>query len=460
MSEELKNIDIIYRKELRDFPQSAPEDVWDNIEQELILHKKKRNLTFYRIAAAIVSITLIGSIYLYLSNENKIENLPVAENQTSNEKIIKSVVEEKVEVNAIEEEILTEEIESNKINHKTYLAENKNIIVEEKAVEEKNNTRDNYNFSRLEPYMISIAFEKKESEIIDTRIKKVDSFTNSIPDINNVLAIDVFSDQEIKKDSRWAMGGEFSPLYSYRHISEADRGSDKEMFDDVENSVVSYSGGLNFQFKAKKRLTVQFGVYYSTMGQALDYMSVYENSAFSLIPEEFQDRYMNNYSLENSSGGIVVNSEYIFVDDRAERISNLTNSRSKVDISNPVFNDLNAEIEQNFQYIEVPFLLRYTLIDKLVDVNFVGGFGANFLIGNKVYLAYGDAKEKIGYTEGVRDVNYNGTIGLGFEYPLMERLNIRFEPSIKYYLNEINPTSQVDSHPYSIGFYTGINYSF
>jgi hypothetical protein len=42
----------------------------------------------------------------------------------------------------------------------------------------------------------------------------------------------------------------------------------------------------------------------------------------------------------------------------------------------------------------------------------------------------------------------------------MDKINIRIEPSIKYYLNELNSSSPIESHPYSIGFYTGINYSF
>jgi Outer membrane protein beta-barrel domain len=462
MSENLKNIDIIYRKELRNYSQSAPDDVWGNIEQELTRTKKKSYLSFYKIAAAIISLTLIGSVYLYLNKNNNIENLPIAENQPKNEIVTKPEIKEQIAIVVKEEKALTEEkIESKVFNPEVLLAENR-IKVDEEGVINQEEARGSAEkvytkLDRIELHPILMVFESADRGIVDNRNAKVKSILNSIPYINNTLALDNFSDKPIQENNKWAIGGEFSPLYSYRHISGT---PNKEFYDDVESSVVAYTGGLNFQYKPLKRLTVQLGVYYSTMGQALDNISIYENSAFSLVPEEYKDRYINEYSLDNSTGGINLNSAYIFVDERADRVSDLSKSKSNVDLSNPVFHNLEAEIQQTFQYIEVPFLLRYKLIDKLIDVNFVGGVGANFLIGNDVYLAYGDNKENIGYTEGVSDINYNGTVGLGIEYPLLKRINIRFEPSIKYYLNEINPDSHVESHPYSLGFYTGINYSF
>jgi hypothetical protein len=462
MSEDLKNIDIIYRKELRNYSQSAPEDVWGNIEQELNKQKSKNYLSFYKIAAAIISLTLIGSIYLYTNRDGNLKNNSIAQDQSTNEIVTKTEKKDLISLNDKEENIFVkDENEKKEISSEILIADNrpekKEAYQEKNEIDVENFKRESTGLSRIEPYPILLAFESSEKEIIDNRNQKAKSLINSIPDFNNAIALDNFSDQPTKNDNKWAFGGEFSPLYSYRHVSET---PNKEFYDEVESPVISYSGGLNFQYKPLKRLSVQIGVYYSTMGQALDNMSVYENSALGLVPDEYKDRYINDYTLENSTGGITLNSAYVFVDERANRVSNLTNSKSKIDISNPVFNNLEAEIQQNFQYIEVPFLLRYKLIDKIIDVNFVGGLGANFLIGNNVYLVYGDSKESIGYTEGVRDINYNGTLGLGFEYPLLNRINIRFEPSIKYYLNEINPTSTIESHPYSFGFYTGINYSF
>ena len=466
MSENLKNIDIIYRKELGNYSQLAPDDVWNNIEQELNQHKKKSYLSFYKIAAAIISLTLIGSVYFYINRNTNLEidHVVVDKMQPENTDSQPITINNKLIISETANNVSEEKNKVIKTDNELLIAESSGVNQTKSQLTsltaDNNIVRINYNLNKIESYPIIIDVDKPEKGIVDIRKEKIKEVLNSISDINTVIALNDFSEQLVQKVDKWAMGGEFSPLYSYRHITETAKESDKDYFNNVENPVMSYSGGLNVQYKASGRLTVQFGVYYSTMGQSLDYMSVYANSVYNMIADEYKDRYINSWSLENSTGDISFKSEYVFVDEQAERIVNLSGTKNTADVTNPVFSNLDAEVQQSFQYIEVPFLLRYKLVDKLIDVNFVGGFGANFLIGNNVFLIYGDTKETIGHTGGVNDISYNGTVGLGIEYPLMKRINIRFEPSIKYYLNEINPGSTVESHPYSLGFYTGINYSF
>ncbi|MBU8891217.1 MAG: PorT family protein [Bacteroidales bacterium] len=466
MSANFENIDSEFRRELRDYSQPVPSDVWGNIEKGLNQSKKSKFASFYKIAAAIMSFALIGSLYFYINSNNDLETDPVIAD--SQQPVKTDSQSQTIDNNLIisePESNLSENISKTSKNEDDLLITETPLITQTKnqltyLVADVNTIRINDNLSKIESYPIIINVDKPKGEIIDVRKERIKELLNSISDLNNVIALNIFSDQVEQKSDKWAFGGEFSPLYSYRHITETVKESDKEYFNNVENPVMTYSGGLNMQYKAYGRLTVQLGVYYSTMGQSLDYMSVYANSVFSAVADEYKDRYLNSWSLENSTGGISFNSEYVFIDDRAERVVNLAGTKNTPDITNPVFSDLDAEVRQNFQYVEVPFLLRYKLVDKLIDVNLVGGFGANFLIGNNVFLVYGDTRETIGHTEGVNDINYNGTIGLGFEYPLMKRINIRFEPTVKYYLNEINPGSPVESHPYSLGIYTGINYSF
>ena len=99
-------------------------------------------------------------------------------------------------------------------------------------------------------------------------------------------------------------------------------------------------------------------------------------------------------------------------------------------------------------------------MDKTLGINILGGVGANFLVGNNVYLIYDNNKDVIGKTNGVNNINYSGLLGLGLEYPIMNNLNILIEPSLKYYLNPINSNLEIESHPYSLGIYTGVSYSF
>ncbi len=463
MSESFKNMDGIFRNKLRDFSQSAPDSVWDSIEQSINKQKVGKKFLIYKIAAAIAAIAVLGSVYLYLTKDQQNLN-----NETLIVETIKqqNTLKENAKENIVEtdENIYKEEVEeiipANEVDQRLIAKQEVSLLINNIQSEDIQKIEKRENFNKLIQKQVFITTENKEVAIVDSRDQKVKSYFNTLPDVYTSLAFDNVAEINNSKEGKWMIGGEFSPLYSYRHITKTDGAYSKDVFNSTESAVMSYTGGLNLQFEADDRLTVQAGIYYTSMGQSLDYMSVYSNAAYDMVAEEYKDRFVNPYQLENSMGDLAFNSEYVIVDEKSSRVNNLSSYKGTVDLKDPMFNNLDAEIQQSFQYVEVPVLLRYKLIDKNIDFNIIGGLGANFLIGNDVYLKYADNKEVIGKTDGVSSVNYNGTLGFGIEYPLMDRIKIRLEPSVKYYLNEINSSSSVESHPYSIGIYTGINYSF
>jgi|GEM_PF-1062030 len=477
MRKDIEHIDDIFKEKLVDFRSTAPDDVWDAIDVQLSNAGTKKIALFYKIAAAIAAITLIGSIYLLSTNNIENNDSYIVKNDTET-KLDETVVnnsksEEKITEKENNLEIKKEDIGNiTKDKNKKVIADQnilvaKNIIEETplKEIESNSKTEKQIAFiKRLNPIPLSFYLKTAEAELANAKFEKsTKTIDNSFPDINALMAINNFSFEEESNENKnkWILGGEFTPLYSYRRITDSENNNyNADYYNEGESPVMSYTGGLNLQFKPKDRLTIQAGVYYSSIGQSLDYMSVYSNQAYELVSDEFKDRFINSYELNNSAGDISFNTPYVIVDEIAGRVNNLSSEKGFVNTADPIFQDLDAEIQQSFQYIEVPVILRYKLIDKVVDLNIVGGIGANFLIGNDVLLVYGNNKEIIGETKGVNTVNYSSSLGLGIEYPLMKRLNIRLEPSIKYYLNSINSNSSVESHPYSIGIYTGINYTF
>ncbi|MBI9055255.1 MAG: outer membrane beta-barrel protein [Bacteroidales bacterium] len=480
MRRDIKNMDDLLKEKFADFESEAPVDVWDAIDAKLSVSGGKRIAWLYKIAAAIAAIAMIGSLYLFSTKNNDLNNNSIiAKNDTEtklNESLPNNVDAEKIveqenviEYNRSEEdiEVKTKQIPKSNENYKIDIIHNNLIaqnnqkkfsIKEDKEIKENRNER----IARQNAVPVRFNFKTIESEIANAKFKKSkQTIENNFPDINSLLAINnMLIEEEDQDKNKWILGGEFTPLYSYRHITNSEGNYNAEYYNEGESPVMSYTGGLNLQFKAKDRLTIQAGVYYSSMGQSLDYMTVYANQAYDLVSDEFKDRFINSYELNNSAGNISFNTPYVIVDEIAGRVNNLSSEKGFINTADPIFQNLDAEIQQSFQYIEVPVILRYKLIDKIVDLNIVGGVGANFLVGNDVLLVYGNTKEVIGETKGVNSVSYNGSIGFGIEYPLMKRLNIRLEPSIKYYLNSINTNSSVESHPYSLGIYTGINYTF
>jgi hypothetical protein len=164
MSEDLKNIDIIYRKELRNYSQSAPEDVWGNIEQELNKQKSKNYLSFYKIAAAIISLTLIGSIYLYTNRDGNLKNNSIAQDQSTNEIVTKTEKKDLISLNDKEENIFVkDENEKKEISSEILIADNrpekKEAYQEKNEIDVENFKRESTGLSRIEPYPILLAFE-------------------------------------------------------------------------------------------------------------------------------------------------------------------------------------------------------------------------------------------------------------------------------------------------------------
>jgi hypothetical protein len=118
------------------------------------------------------------------------------------------------------------------------------------------------------------------------------------------------------------------------------------------------------------------------------------------------------------------------------------------------------QIDQYLEFLEIPFILRYKVLNKRLDVNVLGGVSTNILVGNSVYLISGNEKSEIGQTEGLRSLNYSGNIGFGIDYDLGGNFMITFEPQLKYYMNSINTTDYISNRPYSFGMFTGIRYIF
>jgi len=465
-------MDKILKNKLNNIEISVPDDVWTGIEKRLDAnYSAKRSFIIYKFAAAIAALAIIGSSVFYFFMKGEVIQTPseiISENITQNNTIEQNilVVEKPHEIQKEQTVAQTKKINGNQVNE-AYIKSKKNIqkLAEhnpqfEVEDEEKNEIITDYpEYEKMNPLILALTISKKELNIITTENK------NALPDLilvsDEELVYAVNTVSKVSENNRkWVIGGEFSPLYSYRYITETQNGKDADYYNELERPILTYSGGVNVQYNAFKRLTVQTGIYYSSIGQSIGYVGVYENNIYDMVPAEYQDRYISSYNIENSTGSIEFSSKYIFVDNKSSRVYNLSQDKGFVDVDNPIYNDLNANIEQNLKYIEVPVFLRYKLIDKIIDVNIMGGIGANFLLENNVYINYSGVKEDIGHTKGVNRINYSGSIGIGVDYPMSKQLFFRLEPTFKYYINPISNNSAVESHPYTMGLFTGIYYSF
>ena len=277
-----------------------------------------------------------------------------------------------------------------------------------------------------------------------------------LPDTADELSTDPFPiiEQDKHRDPRWMVGAAVSPLYSYRDAEAVDMPSNQ-----AESGMLSYSTGVQVSYRRNSRLSFETGIYYNKTGIAIGApgIKVFSQRRDALVfgtGSEQAD--INNVS--NSVGNIVAYSGDIYMNEYkifAENNSDAT--------AYDVLNELKASesgIQQHLDFLELPFNLRYSVIDRTIELQLVGGMSTNFLVGNSVTVEGPSGREEIGYLSNVNTVNYSGNAGLGMIYHMGKNLNLILEPRFRYFLNSVNDASLPSTRPYSLAFYTGLSYTF
>jgi hypothetical protein len=120
----------------------------------------------------------------------------------------------------------------------------------------------------------------------------------------------------------------------------------------------------------------------------------------------------------------------------------------------------NGEFSQVFEFMEIPVLVRYRLIDGRFGIELITGLSTSVLVGNNAYIDNKYGTQNIGKTLDISTFNLAGNAGLAANYALGDHFSVAIEPRFSYYLNSINQNSQVEFRPYRIGIFTGLTYNF
>ncbi|MBE9518746.1 MAG: outer membrane beta-barrel protein, partial [Bacteroidetes bacterium] len=277
-----------------------------------------------------------------------------------------------------------------------------------------------------------------------------------LPDTALDLNTDPFPviEQDQKRDPRWMVGAAVSPLYSYRDAEAVALPSNP-----AESGMLSYSTGVHVSYRRNSRLAIETGIYYNKTGISIGApgIKLFSQRRDAMIfgtGSEMAD--INTVS--NSVGNIVAYSGDIYMNGYKINAENGANASADY-----ALNEIPASesgIEQHLDYLELPFNLRYSVIDRTIELQLVGGMSTNFLVGNSVTMEGASGREEIGYLSNVNTVNYSGNAGLGMIYHVGKKMNLIFEPRFRYFLNSVNDASLPSTRPYSLAFYTGLSYTF
>jgi hypothetical protein len=261
------------------------------------------------------------------------------------------------------------------------------------------------------------------------------------------------SDQ-VRSLNSWIVGAMVSPTYySGFNLKNNDAGQDLVS---SEKGVVSYSGGFSLGYNVNKRISIQTGIYYSAIGRKVTGIG-----SFTGFQKFFDAKSGSDFAVQTSTGTIANNNTDIYLMD--QNMEGRVMTKYTLDVFDPVKSDLkylNSDLLQNFNYLELPFVMRYKLIDRKVDFNLIGAISYNILVGNSAYV-YADGKKYfIGKTDGLSPVTFSSSIGMGLEYNLSERMSLNLEPTFRYYITPLGGVVGSSIHPYSFGILSGFSFKF
>jgi hypothetical protein len=244
----------------------------------------------------------------------------------------------------------------------------------------------------------------------------------------------------------WSAGGSFSPVYAYRNISiqaeELPPGTipEESYYNDGEDPLYSWSGGLDLAYDFSGRLGFQTGAYLSNLGMVSPEVIAYESEGSKDI-----------YKISSSTGIIDVKLHELpteFVDNSVRRDS----------ATNTLYID--SEVYQLFSYVEVPLVLNYRILNKRLGLQLNGGLSPGIMTNNETYFHYEGDRIDLDRSGQFYSMIYNSVVGFGFRYSITKQLSITLDPTFKYSLNSIRKDHSIGYHPYSFSVFTGLRLAF
>jgi hypothetical protein len=118
-----------------------------------------------------------------------------------------------------------------------------------------------------------------------------------------------------------------------------------------------------------------------------------------------------------------------------------------------------ALLIQNINYYEVPVELKYSILDRKLGLNLIGGLSTMFLGNNEISVKADNFNTILGEANNLSSVSFSTNVGLGLDYKISKKFTFNIEPMFKYQLNPYTDSS-VSFKPYYLGVYSGLNFKF
>ncbi len=458
----LKNknkIDELFNDFLYDYKEEAPNFVWNNLKTELKIKKRLRVL--YQIKAVAATVALLITFGLgYSVSDLKISKIGKAKtlrqdiinifsnktprlsgdslntNETDDLPDKKFVVKQKEDLQKYATDLKKTDLKFRIANYEKIRIYDTNQLYRKYQINNEFFVLLNKEYKKNEILALnSLSGQKSNQLLTDTLLLEKEN----LPEGGFLLQ------KEDKKVSAWSFGTKFSPIFLIgnnsssedANVNEGIKSSVKSNAPNVnakEKPLTSYSGGLNINYHVSRRLVVESGIYYSQRKQGAD----------NLIGSQDTEFGGNDFTVYTPGGMRTVEPT---VDGSVLRSAYST-----------TYYSLNANFVSNAEYIELPLILRYKLVDQKISLDVMSGVSTNFLVNNSSTIQSGDQKLWSGQNSDLSSVLYGATVGLGVNYNFYQNFAFNLEPTLKY---SILPESSIlRKYPYSFAVFAGFSYRF
>lgn len=393
---------------------APPAQVWARIEDSLNSSAKASIKVFYTKLSLAASIALLLSISTYLYFGNSLEIEKYSSNDEINAMLNSYGVVTKNTTKQIAGFIITDDIET----YSTYNADKKLNVIEKKEELNNSNSIGNLNKEQLP----SIKLKGVTRKICNSKLPNYKLHKN-------------FSESKriAEKQSNWSFSASISPTYtkqsSYNILSSSNASS----------GLWLWSGDIAVKRKVSKRFYVQTGLSISPMGQKSNNLVL----AYSKEP----NKTLNSINTSTQYGTVGLNSSNIAVCDVVD-VAELPTDKSTIYTK--------AYLEQQFYYLNIPFILSTNLNRTFRNVTLKTGFSAGYLISNSFLI-----KSELGSFSGQTDINHRYALtaigALEYSYRVTKKLNLLFEPTVNFSFVSVNNNTQ-NSLPVTFNLKFGVGF--
>lgn len=456
MSQKDNHIDRLFSSHLRNLREKPPAGAWNRLDHSLGMHRRARKMLLFRRVAAIALILIAfgaGYFFGWYNGDDNAGEIVTVTNDT-----IDHYADNRVPLVIEQDNIISDSLNQGNpafakdkepeapennftANHKeqTNIAETLPANIEQTTYTNRNTNP----LAKLEALKLEqLAFREM---YLPGNINPRYSDLYILPETKEKDAITYidYPGMDKRNASKWSVGADASPLYSYRVIgaSDASNSGTTDLYNQNEQGILAFTGGINVNYEVLPKLALESGLYFSRIGQ--------ENNNPLVYSQDGDSWYLS--AINSSAGNFSSDIESL-----PREIIKIQSEKDSVGFQESI----DASLVQRFEYFEVPFLMKYRITGGKLGVNVAGGFIPALLVGSTNYLEVSGVRNEVDSPSGLRDILYNGAVSVGMEYRVMKKLKISLQPTFKYSFTSLLKGAETSYNAYSMGWLTGLRYDF